>query len=94
MLPDRFKTISIMPKILCGYWWEDLEETCGFLLQNFTEALSNQCKNPWENLQPFMHPPKRTGQAVGLPPALLSLTVGSACEIQTGITASVLQQWD
>lgn len=67
MLPDRFKTISITPKILCGYCWEDLEEICGFLLQNLTEARSNQCKNPWEKLQPFMHPPEGTGQAVGLP---------------------------
>lgn len=82
MLPDSFKTASIMPKILCGYWWEDLEEPYGFLLQRLTKAPYKQCKNLLEKLQPFLHPPERTGQAVGLPPALPSLTVGSACEIQ------------
>lgn len=81
MLPGRFKAVSIMPKILCGYWWGDLEETCGFLLQNLTEASYKQRKNPWEKLQPFMHPPERIGQDAGFPlpcPPYL----GGACEIQ------------
>lgn len=76
MLPGRFKTVSIMPKILCGYRWGDLEETCGFLLQNLTEASYKQSKNPREKLQHFMDPPERTGQAVGSSPTLPS------CEIQ------------
>lgn len=52
MLPDRFKTVSIMPKILCEYLWEDLEETCDFSLQILTKTPYKQCKNPWEKLQP------------------------------------------
>lgn len=85
MLSDRFKTVFIMSKIICGYWWEGLEERCGFLLQNLTEAPYKQPKNLQKKLQPFIHPPQRAGHAVGLPPTLPSLTVGSACEIQTWI---------
>lgn len=45
MLPDRFKTVFIMSKIICGYGWEGLEERCGFLLPNLTEAPYKQPKN-------------------------------------------------